>query len=200
VAPYFFFLSYFFVLTGLALAAHYGDHQSPLSDGARFKIVIGLLVLSAVIVIAVVQIRPILPSLVMPPGRITPFASWVGGITSGLVGIWALWGGRRKFARRDPSGSQLLMFFTAFIWLIGLIGFLLHPYRYAISWYVAGVVRPIGVGLIFVGLFGERLGFNREPVRAPGTWKGLIVPAMPLVLSPNPPPSGPPSAPKPSGL
>src|SRR5207245_1381510 len=144
VAPYFFFLSYFFVLTGLALSAHYGDHQLPLSDGARFKIVIGLLVLSVVIVIAVLQVRPILPSLVMLPGRMTPFAIWVAGIANGVVGIWALCGGRGKFARHEPPGSQLLLFFTPFIWLIGLIGVLLHPYRYAISWYGAGPGGPVG--------------------------------------------------------
>src|SRR5437870_13565318 len=103
--------------------------------------VIGLLVLSAVVASAVVRIRPLLPSLVMPPGRITPFAIWVAGIANGLVGIWALWGGRRKLARHEPPGSQLLMFFTAFIWLIGLIGFLLHPYRYAISWYLRSEER-----------------------------------------------------------
>src|SRR5881296_2928606 len=186
VAPYFFFLSYFFVLTGLALAAHYGDHQLPLSDGARFKIVIGLLVLSAVIVIAVVQIRPILPSLVMPPGRMTPFACWVGGITNGLVGIWALWGGRTKFARHDPSGSQPLLFCAGFIWMIGLIGFLLHPYRYGISWYLAGVARPIGVGLIFVGLLREQVWLYREARARLGDLEALHSAGQALVRSLDP--------------
>src|SRR5437867_9739430 len=186
IAPYFFFLSYFFALTGLGLAAHYGDRQFSLSDGARFKIVIGLLVLSAVIVIAVVQIRPVLPSLVMLPGRMTPFAIWVAGIANGLVGIWALWGGRRKFARHEPPGSQLLMFFTAFIWLIGLIGFLLHPYRYAISWYLAGVARPIGVGLIFVGLFLEQVwSYGRVRARL-GDLEGLHRAGQALVRSLDP--------------
>src|SRR2546425_895787 len=186
VAPYFFFLSYFFALTGLALAAHYGDHQLPLSDGARFKIVIGLLVLSVVIVIAVLQVRPILPSLVMLPGRMTPFAIWVAGIANGLVGIWALWGGRRKLARHEAPGSQLLLFFTAFIWLIGLIGFLLHPYRYAISWYVAGVVRPIGVGLIFVGLLREQVWLYREARARLGDLEGLHRAGQALVRSLDP--------------
>src|SRR3989442_1029966 len=186
VAPYFFFLSYFFVLTGLALAAHYGDHQLSLSDGARLTIVIGLLVLSAVIVIAVVEIRPILPSLVMPPGRMTPFACWVGGISNGLVGIWALWGGPTKFAPRDPSGSQPLLFCAGFIWLIGLIGFLLHPYRYAISWYVAGVVRPIGVGLIFVGLLREQVWLYREARARLGYLEGLHSAGQALVRSLDP--------------
>src|SRR3989475_7446684 len=107
VAPYFFFLSYFFALTGLALAAHYGDHQLPLSDGARFKIVIGLLVLSVVIVIAVLQVRPILPSLVMLPGRMTPSAICVAGIANGLVGIWALWGGARKPPPPQAPGTHV---------------------------------------------------------------------------------------------
>src|SRR3989454_569540 len=162
VAPYFFFLSYFFALMGLALATHYGDRELRLTDGAWLRIVIGLLVLSVAIAIAVLQIRPILPSLVMLPGRMTPFAIWVAGIANGLVGIWALWGGRRKLARHEAPGSQLLLFFTAFIWLIGLIGFLLHPYRYAISWYLAGVAGPIGAGLIFVGLLREQVWLYRE--------------------------------------
>jgi len=162
VAPYFFFLSYFFALTGLGLAAHYGDRELRLTDAAWLRIVVGLLVLSVVIGIAVPQIRPILPSLVMRPGRMTPFAIWVAGIANGLVGIWALWGGRTKFARHEPSGFQPLLFFTAFIWLIGLVGFLLHPYRYSISWYLAGVARPIGVALIFVALLREQVWLYRE--------------------------------------
>jgi hypothetical protein len=72
IAPYFFFLSYFFALTGVGLVAHYGDHERRLSEGSRLKMVIGLLVLSIGIVVAVLQIRPILPSLVMRPGRLTP--------------------------------------------------------------------------------------------------------------------------------
>src|SRR5436309_13540585 len=73
VAPYFFFLSYFFALIGRGLAAHYGDRELRLSDGARIRIMIGLLVLSVGIGIAVVQIRPLLPSMVMRPGHLPPF-------------------------------------------------------------------------------------------------------------------------------
>jgi len=186
VAPYFFFLSYFFALTGLGLAAHYGDRQLSLSDGARLTIVIGLLILSVAIVTAVLQIRPILPSLVMRPGRMTPFAIWVAGIANGLVGIWALWGGRRKFAGHEPSGSQPFLLFTAFIWLIGLIGFLLHPYRYGISWYLAGVARPIGVGLIFVGLLREQVWLYREARARLGDLEALHSAGQALVRSLDP--------------
>jgi signal transduction histidine kinase len=162
VAPYFFFLSYFFALVGLGLAVHYGDRELRLSHGARLRIAIALLALSVGIGIAVVQIRPLLPSMVMPPGRLTPFAIWVAGIMNGVAGVWALWGGRTKFGRHEPSRLQPLLFMTAFIWLIGLIGFLIHPYRYGISWYVAGVARPIGVGLIFIGLLREQVWLYRE--------------------------------------
>src|SRR5438034_1131740 len=186
VAPYFFFLSYFFALTGLGLAAHYGDRQLSLSDGARLTIVIGLLILSVAIVTAVLQIRPILPSLVMRPGRMTPFAIWVAGIANGLVGIWALWGGRRKFAGHEPSGSQPFLLFTAVIWLIGLIGFLLHPYRYGISWYLAGVARPIGVGLIFVGLLREQVWLYREARARLGDLEALHSAGQALVRSLDP--------------
>jgi signal transduction histidine kinase/CheY-like chemotaxis protein len=162
VAPYFFFLSYFFALAGLGLAAHYGDRELRLSDGARLRIVIGLLVLSVGIGIVVVQIRPLLPSLVMRPGRLTPFAIWLAGITNGLAGIWALWGVRTKFGSHEQSRFQRLLFIAVFIWLIGLIGFLIYPYRYGISWYLAGVARPIGVGLIFVALLREQVWLYRE--------------------------------------
>jgi signal transduction histidine kinase/ActR/RegA family two-component response regulator len=162
VAPYFFFLSYFFALAGLGLTAHYGDRQLRLSDRGRLMIMIGLLVLSVAIVLAVLEIRPLLPSMVMRPGRLTPFAIWMAGITNGFAGIWALWGGRTKVGSQEPSRLQPLLFFAVFIWLIGLIGFLIHPYRYGISWYLAGVARPVGVGLIFVGLLREQVWLYRE--------------------------------------
>ena len=162
VAPYFFFLSYFFALIGLGLAAHYGDRELRLSDGARIRIVIGLLVLSVGIGIAVLQIRPLLPSMVMRPGHLTPFACWTAGIANGLAGIWALWAGRTKFGSDEQSRFQPLLFITAFIWLIGLTGFFLNSYRYGISWYLAGFARPIGVGLIFVGLLREQVWLYRE--------------------------------------
>src|SRR3989442_11056345 len=118
VAPYFFFLSYFFALMGLALATHYGDRELRLTDGAWLRIVIGLLVLSVAIAIAVLQIRPILPSLVMPPGRMTPFAIWAGGIANGVVGIWALRGGRREFPPPEPPRPPPPPFFPPLILLI----------------------------------------------------------------------------------
>lgn len=50
-----------------------------------------------------------------------------------------------------------LLALAAFIWLAGLLGFLLFPYRYSVSWYLAGVARLLGIGVIFVGLLREQV-------------------------------------------
>jgi len=72
VAPYFFALTYLGGFAGIALSTHYGRRPLPLTDRARYGLALGLLVLAVVIVAVVVQIRPIVPSFVMPPGRWTP--------------------------------------------------------------------------------------------------------------------------------
>src|SRR5207245_11500534 len=51
---------------------------------------------------------------------------------------------------------------AAFIWNLGLLGFLLHPFRYSIPWYLLGFARPLGVGVIFVGLLREQVWLYRE--------------------------------------
>jgi signal transduction histidine kinase len=51
---------------------------------------------------------------------------------------------------------------AAFVWLLGLAGFLLFPYRYAVSWYVAGLARPFGVGVLFVALLRDQVWLYRE--------------------------------------
>src|SRR5207244_12385493 len=70
IAPYFFFLSYLAGFVGVALAASLADRQLPLSDRARLRIAAAALGLSVVIVVAVWAIRPLLPSLVIKPGRL----------------------------------------------------------------------------------------------------------------------------------
>ena len=163
VAPYLFFASYLAALTGIGLGTHYADRRLSLSDrlrwvcgGAAVALVIG-------IVAAVLAVQPLLPPLVMKPGRLTPFAVWTAGIVNGAVTLWALWGWQR---RTRTTTSQLafvhLLALAAFIWLVGLIGFLVFPYRYAITWYLAGVARPCGVGVIFVALLREQAWLYRE--------------------------------------
>lgn len=161
VAPYFFFLSYLAGFTGIGLAIRYRERQLPLSDRTRAGIGLAVFGLSILIVIAVLQIRPLLPSLVMSPGRLTPFAVRVVGVTTGVVALFALWAGPRV-VRRDEEWFAGFLVLAGSIWLIGLIGFLLFPFRYAVSWYLAGLARPVGVGVIFVGLLREQVTLYRE--------------------------------------
>jgi len=162
VAPYFFFLSYLSPLVGIGLAAHVGARPWPLSDRGRLWIAAGILGLSLLIVAAVLQVRPLLPSLVMRPGRLTPFAIWVAGVSIGGVGVWALLGGRKSLLQKEQDWFAAPLLFGGFIWLAGLTGFLIFPYRYAISWYVAGLARPVGVAVLFVGLLREQVWLYRE--------------------------------------
>ena len=88
---------------GVALSTHYGRRPLPLTDQARYGIGLALLALAAIIVAVVVQIRPIVPSFVMPPGRWTPFALWVTGLTIGAAAIWAIVGSIRRIRAKDPD-------------------------------------------------------------------------------------------------
>ena len=160
IAPYFFFLSYLAGLAGIGLAAHYGDRSFQLTDRARFGIGAVVVLLSLAVVVGVIEVRPLLPALVMAPGRFTPFGLWASGFVIGTAGAWALWGGLRRYVARDPFAGYLLL--AAYIWLLGLIGVMICPFRYSIPWYLAGFARPLGVGVIFVGLLREQVWLYRE--------------------------------------
>jgi GAF domain-containing protein len=103
-------------------------------------------------------VRPLLPPVA--GGRFTPFGLGAGYFVLATAGVWALSGGLRRYAARDPFGGYF--FLAAFIWILGLLGFLLHPFRYSIPWYLAGFARPLGVGVIFVGLLREQVWLYRE--------------------------------------
>src|SRR5439155_4300167 len=126
IAPYFFFLSYLAGLAGIGLAAHSGERSLPLRDRGRFAIGAGVVALSAIVVVVVLEVRPLLPSMVRMPGRFTPFGLWSGVFVSAAAGAWALWGGLRRYFARDPFGGYLLL--AAYIWMLGLIGVLICPY------------------------------------------------------------------------
>src|SRR6266478_398737 len=163
VAPYLFFASYLAALTGVGLGAHFADRQLPLTDRGRWTIVAGCIAVCTVMALVVLLVHPLLPSLVMQPGRLTPFAVWTGGGLNGVVAVWALWSWRRRLrASGSQHGFVNLLALAAFIWVLGLIGFLLFPYRYAVSWYLAGVARPIGVLVIFVALLREQVWLYSE--------------------------------------
>ena len=116
--------------------------------------------LAILIDLTVLEVRPLLPSMVMAPGRFTPFGLAAIGIVIGTAGVWALWGGLRRYFARDPFAGHLLL--AAFIWTAGLLGFMLCPFRYSIPWYLSGLARPLGVGVIFVGLLREQVSLYRD--------------------------------------
>jgi PAS domain S-box-containing protein len=161
IAPYFLFLSYLAAFAGIALATGRSDRSLRLSDG-RVVVIIGAVVcLGALIVLTVLAVGPLLPSPIRAPGRLGPTAIWVAGLTNGAVAAWGFWRARRRLSTGDDWFAPFLVI-AGCIWLIGLLGFLLFPARYAISWYLAGFARPIGVGVIFVGLIREQARLYRE--------------------------------------
>lgn len=109
--------------------------------------------LTGVIGFTVLQVHPILPSLVMAPGKFTSFGLAAIGVVIGTAGVWALWSGLRRYLARDPFSGYLLL--VGYIWMLGLLGFMLCPFRYSIPWYLSGLARPLGVGVIFVALLRE---------------------------------------------
>jgi signal transduction histidine kinase len=162
IAPYLFFASYLAALTGVALGTQYEDRQLPLTERRRTLVIVGCVVLSAVVAVIVRIVCPLLPSLVMPPGRLTPFAVWTAGIVNGAVAVWALWAWQRRLSQpRTSQGFVNLLALAAVVWVLGLLGFLLFPYRYAVSWYGGGLARPFGVGVIFVALLREQAWLYR---------------------------------------
>ncbi|MFQ5934410.1 MAG: GAF domain-containing protein, partial [Dehalococcoidia bacterium] len=186
VAPYFFLLSCAVGFAGIGLAVHYGDRELPLGDRGRFRIGLGSFVLSVLVVIIVFQLRPLLPSLVMPPGRLTPFAIGLGGVCCGLVGMWALWGGAQKVFGKTWDWFAGYLMLATLIWLLGLTGFLIFPFRYGISWYLAGLSRPIGVGVIFVGLLWEQVWLYQEARARQRDLEALHTAGQALVTSLDP--------------
>ncbi len=187
IAPYYFFACFFAGFLGIGLAAHHGDRPFPLTDRGRWWLGAGVFVASGAIVLAVLRVRPLLPSLVMPPGRFTFFTlGWASVILAGFV-VWVFWGGRHRFfgAHRDPFASYLLL--TTVIWMAGLMGFLSSGgYRYSIPWYLAGLSRPLGVGLIFVGLLREQVWLYREARARQSDLEGLNRAGQALVKSLDP--------------
>ena len=187
IAPYYFFACFFAGFLGIGLAAHHGDRSFPLTDRERFWIGAGVFVLSFIVEFGVIRVRPLLPSLVMPPGKFTPFTLVSASLILTSFVVWLFWGGRRRFfgADRDPFASYLLL--AAVIWMAGLMGFLSSGgYRYSVPWYLAGLSRPLGVGLIFVGLLREQVWLYREARARQHDLEGLHRAGQALVRSLDP--------------
>ena len=75
-APYFFFACFFAGLVGIGLAARLGDRPFPLTGRGRFWVGAAVFLLGVTFAALVPRIRALLPLLVMPPGRFTPFTLW----------------------------------------------------------------------------------------------------------------------------
>ena len=184
IAPYYFFACFFAGLAGIGLAAHHGVRRFELTDRGRFWISTGVFALGLVLILAVPRVSPLLPSLVMPPGRLTPFTLWSTSLVLVAFALWVSWAGRMRFfgRNRDPFASYLLV--AAVVWMVGLMGFLTSGgFRYSIPWYLAGLSRPLGIGLIFVGLLREQVWLYREARARQRDLEGLHGAGQALVRS-----------------
>jgi signal transduction histidine kinase len=187
IAPYYFFACFFAGFAGIGLAAHHGERSFSLTDRQRFWIGAAVFAFALVVELGVIRVRPLLPSLVMLPGKFTPFTQWWASLVLAAFVVWLFWAGRRRFfgANRDPFASYLLL--AAVIWMAGLMGFLSSGgYRYSIPWYLAGLSRPLGVGLIFVGLLREQVWLYREARARQRDLEGLHGAGQALVKSLDP--------------
>src|SRR5215831_4185382 len=153
IAPYFFFANFFIGLAGVGLAAQHGDRPFPLTDRTRFMIGAAAFALSVAFVAGILVLRQHLPSPVMSPGRFTPLALKVGGLMLGAFAVWVLWGGRRRLFGPERDAFARYLLFACVVWMTALLGLLTsRGFRYSIPWYLAGLARPLGVGIVFVGL------------------------------------------------
>jgi signal transduction histidine kinase/CheY-like chemotaxis protein len=163
IAPYYFFACFFAGLAGIGVAAQQGARPFVLTDRGRFWISAGAFTLGLGLALSVPRVHPLLPSLVMPPGKFTPFALWSASLVLGAVAMWVFWAGRRRLFGPDRDAFAAYLLLAALVWTVGLMGFLTSGgFRYSIPWYLAGLSRPLGIGLIFVGLLREQVWLYRE--------------------------------------
>lgn len=162
MAPYCFFLCYIVCFAGIGLTGRFGDQQLPLRNRARLWIGVGLVVVSILMKLILMWLSTVLPSPIVPPGRLTPLAIGFAAVSIGLFGGWALWEGQRKFRGETQDWFAGYLVLATLIWLFAMIGFLIVPFRYAVSWYIAGLARSAGVVVIFIGLLWEQVWLYRE--------------------------------------
>jgi signal transduction histidine kinase/CheY-like chemotaxis protein len=162
VAPYYYLASYLAVFLGIGLATQRGRRSFPLTDRGRLWVGLAVLGVAATVTAAVLFVQPVLPSTAMTPGRLTSFAVWMFASTSGIAALWALFGARRNWLSQEEDRFSGALLLAVVIWMLGLSGFLIVPFRYSIPWYLAGFARPLGVCVIFMGLLREQVWLYRE--------------------------------------
>ena len=175
VASSLFLSSYLAVFLGVGLATHGGARPFVLHDRARLWL--GLLVVgvAGAIVAVVTLVQPTLAEAHGALGRLTPLEVAMYAATAGSAVIWAFLGARRnrRSGQTDPFSRALLL--AVLIWLVGFVGFLIVPVRYGIPWYLAAFARPLGIGIIFVGLLREQVWLYREARARQGDLENLQV-------------------------
>ena len=137
-------------LTGLAVAIGHGARPFALDERRRWVAAAGALVAGLLMALAV-SASGAAPSAL---------ARWTAGVVTAALAAWAFWGARR-LEGRDPLADSLLL--AAAVWTIGLAGLLTADgQRDGIAWHLAGLSRPLGAALMFVGLLREQIGLLRD--------------------------------------
>lgn len=161
VAGCLFLVSYLVALAGAAVVNHAGGRKLPLGDPARAVIAAAALAAAIAFAALVWQAPALLPSLVAPSGRLSPLMLTVASLGTAAAGAWSV----HRFARSPrPEQAEFLrlVHLASVLWLVAVVGVLIRPDRMAIAWHLASLARPVGVGLIFVGLLREQVGLYRE--------------------------------------
>jgi signal transduction histidine kinase len=161
VAGCLFLVSFLVALAGAAIVTHGGRRKFALGDTALALIAGGGVAITAGLVALVWQAPGLLPGLVAPSGRLSPMMLTAASVGTAALGFWGL----HRFPRsRQPGETEFLRLVSlaSLLWLVGMVGFLIRPERDGLAWHLASLARPVGVGLIFVGLLREQVGLYRE--------------------------------------
>ncbi|MBI3825886.1 MAG: GAF domain-containing protein [Candidatus Rokubacteria bacterium] len=163
VSPYFLLLSYLASFAAVALAARAGDRAYRLTDRDRAAMAAVIVATAATVAGAVLALWRTLPPLVLPgDGRLSPVAIEAGAVLNGLVSVWALWAARGRYRRAREDRFAGALFVAAFLWILGLTGFLMSPDRYGVPWYLAILAQPLGVAVIFVTVIREQVWLYQQ--------------------------------------
>ena len=162
LAPYLYLAGYLTVFLGIGLATHHGNRAFPLEDRGRFWLGVGVFALATLVVGALLALQPLLPVVSLAEGNLSPFAIFLYAVSTGGAALWSFLGAWRHQRSQAEDHFSRALLVALIIWMLGLVGFLFVPFRYSLPWYLAGFARPLGVGVIFVGLLREQVWLYRE--------------------------------------